>query len=64
MEDAEVIVASTETELNEIEAELNAFVEEERELNNDNQDYSFFYFEDDNDWSQHALLPKSCVTLS
>ena len=56
-----------EAELLGIEAEIDMLIEEERELNDNNQNYDatgFFYFQDDTDWSQNALMPTACVQSS
>ena len=52
----------------EIEAEVDWAIEEEehRELENNQYDdgSGFFYFSDDRDWSERAIMAQSCVSSS
>ena len=51
-------------EIEEIEKEVEEMIVEGiRDLKEYEDDGSgFFYFTDDTDWSQNALMPKACIT--
>lgn len=58
---------TTDKEVSKIEVEVEGNMEEKRELNNNNQQfsyYNFFSFEDSKDWSENGLKPETCVPTS
>ncbi len=58
-------IGEIEAEFAEIEAKVDAAIEEERILKDYEDDGTgFFFFTDNTDWSENALLPRACVASS